>query len=510
MVKDCVILAAGIGSRLRPITFEKPKCLVKVQGIPIIIHQLRAYIDAGIKNINVAVGYKADLVQEEVRKYLIKSDFWDVNVNFVVNEDYDVTNNMFSLYLVMKQVGLYGKSFLLSNGDVVYEHSIIRDVSESKETDLIVADKNSYNIESMKVTVDGLGYVSGISKEISKDVAFGNSLDLYKFSEEASLRLYFLMKNIVEVEGRLKEWTEVAIDRLIKAGEWKSRPFDIAGRKWVEIDNYDDLAIADKVFSKVGKFSSKNLFFLDLDGTVYLGEELLPGSREFIASLLKKGYRFYFISNNSSRSKNDYAKKLSRLLGLEISSDHIVLSTDGVVDFLRNRKIRKVYLVGTESMRSELEKAGILISEEDPQLVVVGYDTELTYDKIKKACISINKGIDYIATHPDVVCPTEHGFIPDAGAIVEMVKVTTGKEPMKIFGKPNKEIIKYIVESGKAEGKNMVFIGDRIYTDMVLARNVGGIFVLTLTGETTRDMVEHLVDWPELIVKDLSQLVEFL
>jgi HAD superfamily hydrolase (TIGR01450 family) len=253
-------------------------------------------------------------------------------------------------------------------------------------------------------------------------------------------------------------------------------------------------------------FQNKKVFFLDLDGTVYLGNTLIPGARKFLDILQEKGIAFYFLSNNSSRSKADYIRKLAAL-GIQAGEERIILSTDGVIEFLSGKKTKEIYLVGTRSMKDMFIKAGFVVESPSPGYVVLGFDTELTYEKLKKASLFIQRGVELIATHPDLVCPTPEGFIPDTGAMLALFEKATNKKALKIFGKPNPEMVAHVMKRHAASSREVTMIGDRIYTDMELARRIACDFVLVLSGETTKEHVAGLEKPPSLVAQSLAELI---
>jgi HAD superfamily hydrolase (TIGR01450 family) len=496
-----VILAAGIGSRLKSITCTKPKCMIRVGGRPILGRQIQAYANAGIKDIIVMAGYKSDEVNDYCNK--IKR----VNVKVIENKEYETTNNMYSLYLAKEEVA--EKEFLLSNGDVVLDPSIIYGLVHSEIANAIGCDKGSYNKESMKIELDASGYVSDISKEIPPSTAYGNSIDVYKFSSLSSETLFEVMSDIIEKEANPKDWVEVALQRLLKGRAPKMAPFEIENRRWVEVDDMEDLLLADKLFSRIGSLGGKRLFFVDLDGTIYLGDKAIRGAREFLAKLRAMNKHVHFLSNNSSKSKEDYVVKLNSM-GIEASKDEIVLSTDGVIEFLLREGIKEIFVVGTNSMSQAFTEAGFNIQADSPRYVVLGYDTELTYSKICKVALLLQKGTDLIATHCDMVCPTSEGMVPDIGSVLALLRAATGKSPVKVFGKPNPEMVSHIMSHYRAVAKDTVIIADRLYTDMALAKRIGCDFVCVLSGETRREDIENSKSEPDLIVKDTSELMDFL
>lgn len=252
--------------------------------------------------------------------------------------------------------------------------------------------------------------------------------------------------------------------------------------------------------------SHKKIVFLDMDGTIYLGDNLISGARAFLDQLKKEGILYYFLSNNSSRSKEDYVKKLENL-GIPSSPDEILLSTDGVIDFLLERNIKDVYLVGTDSMKDMFLQAGIQVDAKNPRFVILGFDTELHYQKIKRSALLLQEGVDMIATHCDLVCPTPDGPIPDVGSMLAMFETATGKKPVMVFGKPNTEMLDFVLRKHEALPSDVVIIGDRIYTDLELAKRLGCDSVLVLSGESGPEDLAGLDLKPSKIVENVGELL---
>jgi HAD superfamily hydrolase (TIGR01450 family) len=253
-------------------------------------------------------------------------------------------------------------------------------------------------------------------------------------------------------------------------------------------------------------FHDKKIVFLDLDGTIYMGDALIPGAKEFLDYLTDLGIFFYFLSNNSSRSKSDYVKKLSRL-GISTDEQGIILSTDGVIAFLLQNQIKDVYVIGTQSMREMFTKEGFHTESPSPSYIILGFDTELTYEKLRTAALFMQDGVELIATHPDFVCPTPEGFIPDTGSMLALLEKATNKKPLKIFGKPNPEMVAHILKKHNATPKQAVMIGDRLYTDMELARRVSCHSILVLSGETQREDLAQIEEQPTLVVESVAHLI---
>ena len=253
----------------------------------------------------------------------------------------------------------------------------------------------------------------------------------------------------------------------------------------------------------------KKYFILDMDGTFYLGEQLLEGSLEFLKKLVCNGRQFLFFTNNSSKNRQVYMEKLK---GMGCSIDDSQLLTSGMVtiDYIKKTwEGPKVYLLGTPPLEQDFEDNGILLTESNPDAVVVGFDTTLTYEKLEKACTLIRNGVPFIATHPDNNCPTEFGPIPDCGAMCAFITQSTEVLP-KYLGKPHTETLDYITNYLNCTKDELVFVGDRLYTDIAIGANHGATSVLVLTGETQMsDLVTSDVK-PQLIVPRLIDIAEYL
>jgi len=496
---QAVILCAGVGSRLRPLTDLVPKCLVKVGGKPILKWQLTALLENNIKDIVVVVGYKGEQV-----RHFIEAHFSEFAIQIINNNEYGATNNMYSLYLAEQYVK---GDFVLLNGDVVFDASIVKALMESSYRDAIAVDTSVFNEESMKIIIER-GLIVDISKQIPRERASGVSIDLYKFSDRGRQRLFQEVRRIVEGKGDRNQWTEVAIQQMLKAG-MQMHPVEIGGKAWIEIDDYKDLEQAEMLFNpKARALRTKEVFFLDGDGTMYTGDKPLPGAIELTKWLRDQQKVFCLLSNNSSRSKKEYVAKLGAM-GLEIKEDEIITSTDLTVQYLKKEGYRSVYALGTPSFERELLENGIDVVQENPQAVVLGFDKTLTYMKIKTAALLIQKGVPFIATHADKVCPTQEGFVPDAGAIIELLKSATGASPV-VLGKPNKDMVLGKLREIGISPAQAVIIGDRLYTDILMGQEAGIDTVCVLSGETTWDKVETSEIKPDIVLMNLKSVWELL
>ena len=248
-------------------------------------------------------------------------------------------------------------------------------------------------------------------------------------------------------------------------------------------------------------------FLFDLDGTIYLGSRLLPGSVDFLRYLDGVNFPYYFLTNNSSRSRADYVRKLSGL-GLDIPPEKIFTSGEATARYLQRRTPEaRIYLVGTPSLEEEFRRFGFTLTDQQPEQVVLGFDTTLTYDKLVKLCGFVRSGLPYTATHPDINCPLEGGFIPDIGAVIALVEASTGRRPDVIVGKPYRPIVESIAEKTGFAPEEIVMVGDRLYTDAALGE-AGLTTVLVLSGETRREDLAAASHQPDLVVRDIGKLYD--
>ncbi len=258
------------------------------------------------------------------------------------------------------------------------------------------------------------------------------------------------------------------------------------------------------------KLQEVRCFLLDLDGTFYLGDRLLDGSREFLEAVEKSGRRFAFLTNNSSKGTGHYIQKLARM-GVRIGEGQMLSSGQAAAMYLRREHPgKRIGLLGNESLRQEMEKHNIPLDDCDPEMVLIGFDTTLNYEKLCRVCDWVRAGLPYIATHPDFNCPTETGFVPDIGAIIAFIKASTGREPDKIIGKPHGEIVRAACERTGLKPRQLAIVGDRLYTDVQTGLNHGLCAILVLTGEGTLKEVEETGVEPDLIFERLSSMIPFL
>lgn len=251
-------------------------------------------------------------------------------------------------------------------------------------------------------------------------------------------------------------------------------------------------------------------FALDMDGTIYLGEQWIDGAREFLEEIEKRGKRYVFLTNNSSKNAGVYVEKLRRM-GLEIEKDRIVTSGQAAISYLKKHYPGKgVFLLGNDLLKKEFEEEGILLETENPGVAAVAFDTTLDYEKMCRVCDLVRSGLPYIATHPDYNCPTEDGFIPDAGAILAFIHASTGRYPDRVIGKPNGDIVDYLLARTGAEREKTAMVGDRLYTDIAAGKNHGLKSVLVLSGEAAAEDVETSEVKPDLIFGSVKDMISYL
>ena len=246
--------------------------------------------------------------------------------------------------------------------------------------------------------------------------------------------------------------------------------------------------------------------FLDLDGTIYLGDGLIEGASQFLDRLEQHGIRRFFLSNNSSKSVSQYLEKL-RIMGIDATEGEILLSTHDLISWLSDEGVVDTFLVGTEGMREMLESSGFSTVSDDPEYVVLGYDTEINYDKLATSSIHLHNGVPMVASHPDMVCPSPDGGLPDTGAYMALFEATTGVRPKHVCGKPNKGMILHKIKEIGIQPSNCAMVGDRLYTDMEMADRAGVHGILVLSGEATREDLGLSYLKPSLVVDSVASLL---
>jgi NagD protein len=264
----------------------------------------------------------------------------------------------------------------------------------------------------------------------------------------------------------------------------------------------------------VSELSNIRHVVLDMDGTMYLGRELFPHTRPFLATLERLGIGCSFITNNCLRSRAEYASHL-REIGIDVRAESIWTSAHATIHYLRKHLpyAERLFVLGTSGLDDEFHQVGFRIVDERPDTVIVGFDLALSYNDLAQTAYWISTGLPYVATHPDRVCPTDRRIVlPDCGAICALLESATGRRPDAVPGKPNPEMLRAVFEQHDLPSDAVAMIGDRLYTDVRMARDAGALAVLTLTGETRQPLVDACPesDKPDLIVRNLEEFGRFL
>lgn len=255
----------------------------------------------------------------------------------------------------------------------------------------------------------------------------------------------------------------------------------------------------------------KKLFLLDMDGTIYIDTQLFDGTIEFLEYIRQIGGRYMFVTNNSSKSVDRYIEKLASL-GIEATADDFLTSTNATIAHLKRKNYKKIYAFGTQSFRTQLEDAQLPVTtvlEDDIDCLCMGFDTELTFKKLEDACILLGRGVDYVATNPDWVCPTWYGYVPDCGSVSSMLYNATKRKPLFI-GKPQPAMVELALEKTGFKKEEAIVIGDRLYTDIACGVNAGISSAFVLSGEGTLEDIETSEAKPQFVFNNIKELFENL
>ena len=258
------------------------------------------------------------------------------------------------------------------------------------------------------------------------------------------------------------------------------------------------------------RLGNTDCFLLDCDGTTYLSERAYPGALEFVQTLKALGRRYLWVSNNTSRDAEGYAQKLQRL-GFGASAEDVYTSGRSAIDYMLARKPRpRIFALAMPAYEAELVRAGCVLTSRDgdPEAldwVLASVDLAFDYGKLRRACDLVAAGVPLLATHADRVWLTAEGILPDCGAILAFIREATGAEA-KVVGKPYPEMVRGALTKAGVAAERAAMIGDRLYTDIRMAKDAGMLAILTLTGETTRADLQDSALQPDLVVNDLAEL----
>lgn len=280
----------------------------------------------------------------------------------------------------------------------------------------------------------------------------------------------------------------------------------------------------------VYELSKKKAFVCDLDGTLFMGPNPIPPAVDFVIRTTKSGrFRFFFLTNNTSKNPSEYLKKISGA-AIPVDESQILTPLITLESYIRQKGYKSVYLVSTEAvkqhMAERLADAGVTL-EYDPEkneLIALTYDKELTYEKLRRitALWNMRNGgnaavglraiagapVDFVATHPDNCCPSEEGPIPDVGGMLKLLETTNGMKPSHVFGKPSPTLLEPVLANFKKE--EITVVGDRLYTDKAIADNAGVDFICVLSGETTlADLEKYQGTPPALTLNHFGEVEQY-
>lgn len=261
--------------------------------------------------------------------------------------------------------------------------------------------------------------------------------------------------------------------------------------------------------SKETALKDVKMFVLDMDGTFYLGDNIIDGALDFIHKVNETGRKFLFFTNNASRVSSFYKEKLMKM-GLDVPVSQIVTAGDVTIEYIKSfYPGKRVYLNGTPLLEQSFVDAGIELVHDNPDVVIQSFDKTLTYKKLEDICNFIRDGVPFLATHMDTNCPTENGFIPDCGAMCDLIISSTGVKP-KFLGKPCKETLDMVLKITGCKADEIAFVGDRIYTDVATGVNNGAKGFLVLTGEADMQTVAESDVEPTCIYDSLYEMSKYL
>jgi HAD superfamily hydrolase (TIGR01450 family) len=257
-------------------------------------------------------------------------------------------------------------------------------------------------------------------------------------------------------------------------------------------------------------------FCLDLDGTLYLGSRLFDFTLPFLATLGELGIGHTFFTNNSSRSTRQYIEKLNKL-GIDATEQDLFSSTHCTFDYLRDKHpaAKRAFILGTPALREEFVEHGYVSTKDDPDdepdLVVVGFDPMLAFERVCRAAWWLRKGKPFIATHPDRTCPTDQPTVlVDCGSVCRMLVHATGREPDAVMGKPNPRMLAGVMRRHNLRPDQLATVGDRLSTDVAMARGAGAMGILVLSGEATARQAKAADPPPDFVVENVGVLAERL
>lgn len=245
-----------------------------------------------------------------------------------------------------------------------------------------------------------------------------------------------------------------------------------------------------------------------MDGTIYLGDQVIDGAVQAIKKLKSLDKKICYLTNNSSKNADQYLQKLHNL-GFDAQREEIITSGIVAADYIaRFCQNQSVYLFGTDQLKKEFQSYGVRLTQDNPDIVVIGFHTNMTYKELDLVCEYIRQGKKFFATHPDKNCPTQNGFMPDVGSFLSLIYTSTKRRPSKTFGKPYKYMVNYLNNKFSTKAQNIAMVGDRLSTDIKFANKFGLLSVLVLSGETDQTMLENSAIKPDMIFNSIVDMTD--
>lgn len=496
-----IVLCAGMGTRLMPITNECPKCMTSIGNDTIIDHIIKTFSKyISLEDMYLGGGYMFEYLNDHINNKFSKC-------NLINNQKYNTTNNMYTCKIILEHILKKKVNFdnvIIINGDIYIDPLIAEYIININidNDNIIAVNKSTYDEESMKISVNN-DIVTSISKSITKDDAFGRSIDLYKFSKTNIIKYYDILVKLCEED--CNKWNELAIDYAIKNNILTFKPLDILNRFWYEVDTIEDLINANNGYILKNIYPlivSKNKIF-DLDGTIYKGNELIKNVNSILLSFFDK-FKYnetdvYFITNNTSKTHNDYNTKLKNMINISDNIiDRILTPLDCINTYLIENNINKFLYIGTDETYQYLKNNKLNCIDYRANLddiinidiIILANDTEINYQKLELICMLIQKySKSYIITNIDSKRPVEYGFLPDTNLFTKIITETTGITPLYILGKTDINIKKTIENKFNIDNNQSVVFGDNLNTDYIMSKNIGADFICVGSGVTS--FIDH-------------------
>ncbi len=249
------------------------------------------------------------------------------------------------------------------------------------------------------------------------------------------------------------------------------------------------------------------LYVLDMDGTIYLGDKAIPGALSFLERVVQAGAEYVFLTNNSSKTSAQYVQKLDRI-GWKTDASHVLTSADATQALLlKETPYRRLFLMAPPAVQEEFGSKGFELTHEEPEALVLAFDTTLDYGTLSRFCHWVRKGLPFYATHPDINCPTPEGPIPDVGAMLALIEASTGRKPDRVVGKPSPDFLRAAMWRFGATQEQTIMIGDRLYTDVLCGIRAGTSSALVLSGESTLETLAASQDKPDHVLQSVAKIL---